>query len=157
MSKQLIAYFSASGTTQAAAERLAKMTGSDLFEIKPESPYTRADLDWNNPNSRSSKEVNNPHSRPAIAQPVANISQYDTVFIGFPIWWGIAPPIINTFITSYDFSGTTIVPFATSGGSGIDKAIRVLKPLCSSSAHWENGAVLNHISHQELLSWVNCL
>ncbi len=153
MSKNLVAYFSASGVTKAAAERLARAADADLFEIKPKIPYTRADLDWTNKNSRSSVEMNNPDSRPEIAEKLSNMGDYDTVFIGFPIWWYVAPTIINTFVESYDFSGKTVVPFATSGGSGMGRTVEVLKPLCSASARWENGKMLNRISEQELKSW----
>ena len=152
MGKKLVAYFSASGVTKAAAERLAKAAGADLFEIKPQPPYTRADLDWTNKKSRSSVEMSNPNSRPEIAQKAANMEEYDTVFIGFPIWWYVAPTIINTFVESYDFSGKTIVPFATSGGSSMGKTVEVLEPLCPG-AHWEKGKMLNRVSEQDLKSW----
>lgn len=155
--KKLVAYFSASGVTKAAAEKLAKAAGADLFEIKPAVPYTRADLDWTDRKSRSSVEMSNPDSRPEIAEKLSNMNDYDTVFIGFPIWWYVAPTIINTFIESYDFSGKTIIPFATSGGSGMGKTIQVLKPLCSSSAKWEDGKMLNRISDSELKNWVNSI
>ena len=153
MGKKLVAYFSASGVTKAAAERLAKAAGADLFEIQPAAPYTRADLDWTNKKSRSSIEMNNPDSRPEIAEMLSNMEDYDMVFIGFPIWWYVAPTIINTFIESYDFSGKTIVPFATSGGSSMGKTIEVLKPLCSPSAKWDKGKMLNRASEQELKDW----
>ena len=154
MHKKLVAYFSASGVTKAAAERLAKAAGADLFEIKPEAPYSRADLDWTDKKSRSSVEMSNPESRPEIAEKLSNMDDYDTVFIGFPIWWYVAPAIINTFVESYDFSGKTIVPFATSGGSPMGRTVEVLKPLCSSSAKWEDGKMLNRISERELKNWV---
>lgn len=154
--KKLVAYFSASGVTKAAAERLAKAAGADLFEIKPEIPYTSADLDWTNKKSRSSVEMNNPNSRPKIAERLPNMEDYDTVFIGFPIWWYVAPTIINTFVESYDFSGKTIVSFATSGGSGMGKTVEVLKSLCPT-ANWEKGKMLNRVSDQELTTWVNSL
>ncbi len=156
MSKKLIAYFSASGVTKAAAERLAKATGADLFEIKPEIPYTCADLDWTNKKSRSSVEMSNPNSRPEIAEKVSNMGDYDIVFIGFPIWWYVAPTIINTFVESYDFSGKSIVPFATSGGSGMGKTVEVLKLFCPT-ANWEEGKMLNRVSEKELEIWVNRL
>lgn len=154
MHKKLVAYFSASGVTKAAAERLAKAAGADLFEIKPEAPYSRADLDWTDKKSRSSVEMSNPESRPEIAEKLSNMDDYDTVFIGFPIWWYVAPAIINTFVESYDFSGKTIVPFATSGGSPMGRTVEVLKPLCSASAKWEDGKMLNRISERELKNWV---
>ena len=121
MSKKLVAYFSASGVTKSTAERLAKAADADLFEIQPLVPYTKADLDWTNKKSRSSVEMSNPDSRPEIANKVPDFEEYDTVFLGFPIWWYVAPAIINTFVESYDFSGKTVVPFATSGGSGMGK------------------------------------
>lgn len=155
MRKKLVAYFSASGVTKAVAEHLAKAADADLFEIKPETPYTRADLDWTNKKSRSSIEMSDPNSRPKIAEKVSNMDSYVTVFIGFPIWWYVAPAIIKTFVESYDFSGKTIVPFATSGGSGMGKTVEALKPLCSSSAKWENGKMLNYISEQELNHWLS--
>lgn len=154
MHKKLVAYFSASGVTKAAAERLAKAAGADLFEIKPEAPYSRPDLDWTDKKSRSSVEMSNPESRPEIAEKLSNMDDYDTVFIGFPIWWYVAPVIINTFVESYDFSGKTIVPFATSGGSPMGRTVEVLKPLCSASAKWEDGKMLNRISERELKNWV---
>lgn len=156
MNKKLVAYFSASGVTKAAAERLAKAAGADLFEIKPAVPYTRADLDWTNKKSRSSVEMNDQTSRPEIAETLSHMENYDTVFIGFPIWWYVAPTIINTFVESYDFSGKTIVPFATSGGSSMGKSVEVLKTLCPT-ANWEKGKMLNRVSDQELTTWVNGL
>lgn len=153
MSKKLVAYFSASGVTKAAAERLAKAAKADLFEIKPAVPYTQADLDWTNKKSRSSVEMNNPNSRPEIAEKVSNMGDYDTVLIGFPIWWYVAPTIINTFVESYDFSGKTIVPFATSGGSGMGRTVDVLKLLCPA-ADWKKGKMLNRVSDRELEDWV---
>ncbi|MDO5570473.1 MAG: flavodoxin [Bacteroidales bacterium] len=125
--KKLVVYFSCTGTTKKAAQELAKTINADLFEIKPEIPYTPADLDWNNKKSRSSVEMKNLDSRPAIASKVTNINSYDAVFIGFPIWWDLAPTIINTFIESYDLNNKMIVPFATSGGSGIENSQKNLK------------------------------
>lgn len=154
--KKLVAFFSASGVTKSAAERLAKAVGADLFEIKPAAPYTRADLDWMNKKSRSSVEMNNPDSRPEIAQRLSNIEVYDTVFIGFPIWWYVAPTIIDTFVESYDFSDKTIIPFATSGGSGMGKTVEILQSLCPN-ANWEKGKMLNRISDQELKDWIKDL
>lgn len=154
MRKKLVAYFSASGVTRTAAERLAKAAGADLFEIKPAVSYTRADLDWTNKKSRSSVEMSNQNSRPEIAETLSNMTDYDTVFIGFPIWWYVAPTIINTFVENYDFSGKTIVPFATSGGSGMGKTVEVLKTLCPT-ANWEKGKMLNRVSEQELKTWLN--
>lgn len=124
MSKKLVAYFSASGVTANAAKTLAKAVGADLYEIKPEIPYTKADLNWMDKNSRSSLEMKDKTYRPAIADKDAKIEDYDVIFIGFPIWWYVAPTIINTFLESYDFSNKTIVLFATSGGSGSEKPFR---------------------------------
>ena len=156
MSKKLVAYFSASGTTKNTAEYLAKAIGADLFEIKPASPYSHADLDWTNKKSRSSVEMNDPDSRPEIAQRLSNIDDYDTIFLGFPIWWYVAPAIIDTFVESCDFSGKTIIPFATSGGSGMGKTEEVLKSL-SPNANWKKGKVLNRISDAELENWLDSI
>lgn len=154
MNKKLVAYFSASGVTKAVAERLAKEADADLFEIKPAVPYTSEDLNWMDKNSRSSVEMKNPDSRPKISSHLSNMSDYDTVFIGFPIWWYVAPTIINTFLESYDFSGKTIVPFATSGGSDMGRTVSVIKPLCSNSAKWDSGKILNRVSDNELKKWL---
>ena len=156
MDKKLVAYFSASGVTKAAAEHLAKAAEADLFEIKPAVPYTRADLDWTNKNSRSSVEMSDPGSRPEIAEELSNMEDYDTVFIGFPIWWYVAPTIINTFVESYDFSGKTLIPFATSGGSGMGKTVEILKSLCSN-ANWKKRKILNHASESELRKWLDSI
>ena len=122
MSKKiLVAYFSASGVTAKAAWKLAEAAGADLYEIKPEVPYTSADLNWMDKKSRSSMEMNDLSSRPAIADHLADMEKYDVIFVGFPIWWYVAPTIINTFLESYDFSRKTIIPFATSGGSGMGR------------------------------------
>ena len=154
--KKLVAYFSASGVTRNVAERLANVADADLFEIKPAVPYTRADLDWTNKNSRSSVEMSNPDSRPEIAERLSDMENYDTVFIGFPIWWYVAPTIINTFLESYDFGGKTMIPFATSGGSGMGKTEEVLKSLCPS-ADWEQGKMQNSVSDRELADWIKGL
>ena len=119
MSRKLVAYFSASGVTAKVAETLAEAIGADIYEIEPAVPYSKADLDWTNQKSRSSVEMSDPTSRPAIAGKRDNLDDYDTVFVGFPIWWYVAPTIINTFLESYDLTGKTIIPFATSGGSGM--------------------------------------
>ena len=152
MSKKLVAYFSATGTTKEAAERLAKATGADLFEIRPTIPYTSADLNWMDKKSRSSMEMNDPDSRPEIAETVFNMADYDTVFIGFPIWWYVAPHIIHTFLESCDFSGKTLVPFATSGGSGMGKTVDELRKLCPN-ADWKAGKLVNGVSDQALAAW----
>ena len=128
MSKKIVAYFSASGTTAKVAKNLANAAGAELYEIKPAVPYSRADLNWQDKHSRSSVEMRDKSSRPELADTDANIAEYETVFIGFPIWWYIAPTIINTFLEAYDFSGRKIVLFATSGGSGFGKAVASLQP-----------------------------
>ena len=127
MSKKLVAYFSASGNTAETAKELAKTANADLYEIKPETPYTNDDLNWQDKQSRSSIEMRDHNSRPAIADKNANIAEYDTIYVGFPVWWYIAPTIINTFLESYDFSGKKIILFATSGGSGFGKAVENLQ------------------------------
>ena len=142
MSKKLVAYFSASGTTANVAKDLAKAAGADIYEIKPAVPYSRADLNWQDKQSRSSVEMSDKSSRPALADTGANIADYETVFIGFPIWWYIAPTIINSFLEAYDFSGKKIVLFATSGGSGFGKAVASLQPSAPNATIVE-GAVLN--------------
>ena len=139
MSKSLVAYFSASGETARLAKTLAGVTGGDLFEIRPETAYTAADLNWNDTKSRSTVEMNDAQSRPAIADKVTDMAQYDTVFVGFHIWWYQAPRIIETFLESYDFAGKTLIPFATSGGSGLGKTETILKADCSSEAKWLPG------------------
>ena len=142
MSKKLVAYFSASGTTARIAKNLAVAAGADIYEIKPAVPYSRADLNWMDKQSRSSVEMRDKNSRPALADTDANIAAYDTVFIGFPIWWYIAPTIINTFLEAYDFSGKKVVLFATSGGSGFGKAVASLYP-SAPDAEIIAGEILN--------------
>lgn len=156
MSKNLVAYFSASGVTAKYAEKLSEITGADLFEIKPSIKYTDADLDWMDKNSRSTVEMKNPDSRPEIAEKLSDMEQYDTIFVGFPIWWYVAPTIIDTFLESYDFSGKTIIPFATSGGSGMGKTEEVLRKVCPN-ADIKNGKVINRMPAPELADWVNSL
>ncbi len=142
MSKTLVAYFSASGVTAGIANEIAEAVGADIYEIRPKEAYTPADLNWMDKQSRSSVEMNDPDCRPAIAEPVSGMEDYSTVFLGFPVWWYIEPRIVDTFIESYDFSGKTIIPFATSGGSGIGKAENSLKAHCSA-ANWGKGRLLN--------------
>ncbi len=154
MSKKLVAYFSASGVTKKYAEKISEMTKADLFEIKPKTPYSDADLDWQNPKSRSSVEMKNLDSRPEISEKLSDMDKYDTVFLGFPIWWYVAPTIIDTFLESYDFSGKTIIPFATSGGSGMGKTVDVLKKVCPN-ADIKSGKVINGIPENKLSEWVN--
>ena len=133
MNKKLVAYFSASGVTAKVAETLAEAIGADIFEIEPKVPYTEADLNWMDKKARSTIEMNDPASRPEIAVKRDNMKDYDTIFVGFPIWWYVAPTIINTFLESYDLTGKTIIPFATSGGSGIGKTNERLAPSCKGA------------------------
>ena len=157
MSRKLVAYFSASGVTAKVAETLSEAIGADLYEIEPAVPYTKKDLDWMDKKSRSTVEMNDPASRPAIAGMRDNMEDYDTVFVGFPIWWYVAPHIINTFLESYDLTGKTIVPFATSGGSDMGKTNEKLIPSCTGAKLIE-GKVFNHsASHEELAAWVDGL
>lgn len=153
MSKTLVAYFSATGTTKRVAERLASAAQADLFEIKPAVPYSSADLDWTDKGSRTSKERSDTSIRPALAAKLADVSAYDTVYIGFPIWWYVAPRIIAAFLESCDFSGKTIVPFATSGGSGMGRTVDELKNICPA-AHFLSGRMLNGVSDKDLADWV---
>lgn len=158
MSKKLVAYFSASGVTAKAAKNLAEAAGADLFEIKPEVPYTQADLDWHDKNSRSSVEMRDSKSRPQIAAGDAKVADYDVIFVGFPIWWYVAPTIINTFLESYDFAGKTIILFATSGGSGFGKAVEGLKGSVADSTVIREGKLMNgNPSVAELKDWVENL
>ncbi len=155
--KILVSYFSASGVTESIAKLLAETTNSDLYEISPEEPYTKEDLDWNNKKSRSSIEMNNLNSRPKIADRDAKIQDYDVIFIGFPVWWYIAPTIINTFIESYDFKGKTVIPFATSGGSGIENCEKFLQRQYPN-INWKEGKLLNgRQTKEKLSSWANTL
>ena len=157
MKKALVAYFSATGTTAAAAKKLAAAAGADLYEIKPAVPYTKEDLNWMNKKSRSSVEMNDKSSRPELADKSAAISGYDLVLVGFPIWWYVAPTIINTFLESYDFMGKKIVLFATSGGSGFGRAVEFLKGSCPG-AEIAEGKILNQLPDAaELRKWVESL
>lgn len=158
MSRKLVAFFSASGVTAKTAKALAEAAGADLYEIRPETPYTRADLDWRNPDSRSSVEMKNKSFRPALADKNAGIENYDVIFAGFPIWWYVAPTIINTFLESYDFSGKTVVLFATSGGSGFGNTVKELKASVSADTKLIEGRVLNGRPDKETLeNWVKTL
>lgn len=156
-SKVLVAYFSATGTTEGVAEHIANGLNADLYEIVPEEPYTDADLNYNDNNSRSTIEMNDPSSRPAISGSVENMEQYTIVFIGYPIWWGEAPRIVSTFVESYDFSGKTVVPFCTSGGSGVGSSATNLEQLTGGTT-WMEGHRLNGSDSQEtVMEWVNGL
>lgn len=143
MSKKLVAYFSASGVTAKVADMLADAVGADIYEIRPEVPYTKADLNWMNKKSRSSIEMNDKTIRPAIADKDAQIDQYDTIFLGFPIWWYVAPTIINTFLESYDFAGKKVILFATSGGSKFGNTVEELKVSVPDSCEIIEGKLLN--------------
>ena len=155
--KILVAYFSATGTTAGVAERLAKATGGDLFEIKPAQPYTNADLDWRNKESRSSVEMKDMSSRPEIAAKVDDMSQYNVIFVGFPIWWYREPSIIDTFMESYDFNGKTIIPFATSGGSGMGDSAEIMQQLAPQARVLEGQRFQSNVSEDELKQWADKL
>ena len=142
MSKVLVTYFSASGVTAKTANKLAKEVDGDVFEIEPKEKYTSADLNWMDKKSRSSVEMNDPASRPEIAKQVENMDMYDTVLVGFPIWWYVEPKIIDTFLDSYDFSGKTVIPFATSGWSGIENVEKNLQKEYPN-INWGKGKLLN--------------
>lgn len=154
--KVLVAYFSATGTTRNAACKLAEAMNGDLHEIKPETPYTSADLDWHDKQSRSTIEMHDPSSRPAIVGKIGNMAEYDVVFIGFPIWWYTVPTIINTFIESYDLQGKILIPFATSGGSTIEKSCKDLKT-AYPKLNWKEGRLLNSPTESNLEEWKKIL
>lgn len=149
MGKILVAYFSASGVTKHAAEEVAKVAGADLYEIKPEVPYTKEDLDWMNKKSRSSIEMEDKSTRPAIIKDNLDVSKYDHIYIGFPIWWYVAPTIINTFLEAYDFSNKTITLFATSGSSGLGNTVNELK-VSAPNALIKEGLLLNNLTTQKV-------
>ncbi len=157
MSRKLVAYFSASGVTAKVAEKLSEAIGADLYAIEPEVPYTKADLDWMDKKSRSTIEMNDPTSRPAIAGKRDNMDDYDTVFVGFPIWWYIAPTIINTFLESYDLTGKTIIPFATSGGSDMGKTNEKLLPSCKGARLLDGKVFKASVSGADLANWAEGL
>lgn len=156
--KTLVAYFSASGETARLAKTIASVAHADLHEIVPVDRYTAADLDWNDKRSRSTVEMNDPASRPAIANRVKGMDDYDTVFVGFPIWWYVAPTIVNTFLEAYDFSGKTVIPFATSGGSGMGGTEAVLKRCCPGDVRWLPGRRLSsRAGEREVKKWIDGL
>ena len=154
MSRKLVAFFSASGVTAKVAEKLSDTIGADLFAIEPKVPYTKADLDWMDKNSRSTLEMKEPASRPEIARVRDNMEEYDTVFVGFPIWWYVAPTIINTFLESYNLTGKTIIPFATSGGSGMGKTNEKLMPSCKGAKLLDGKVMKANVGAKELDDWV---
>lgn len=151
--KRLVVYFSATGTTENVAQKIASVAGADLMEIEPVQPYTDADLNWNNRNSRSSVEMRDPKSRPQMKPATKNVADYDVVFIGYPIWWDLAPTIVNTFIESSDLKGKVVVPFATSGGSGIRHSVSALKT-AYPDIDWREGRLLNSPSEKSLAQWI---
>ena len=155
-SNPLVAYFSATGTTARAAEKVVKITGGELYAITPAQAYTPADLDWNNSQSRSSVEMNDPKSRPALQGKKENIADYDVIFIGYPIWWNLAPRIINTFIESHDLKGKTIIPFATSGSSAITGSAAALKK-SYPALNWKEGRLLNRADEKSMRAWLDRL
>lgn len=157
MSKTLVAFFSASGVTRQVAQKLAAAAQADLYEIKPAVPYTQADLNWRDKSSRSSVEMQNLAIRPQLADTDAKIEQYDRILLGYPIWWYMAPTIINTFLESYDFSGKSIILFATSGGSGFGKSVEELSPSCPNAMIREGRMLNGNPSEQELRQWVESL
>ena len=154
--KKLVAYFSASGVTRAAAKRVAEAAGADLFEIKPAQPYTHADLDWTDKKSRSTIEMNDKTARPAIAEKLPNMADYGVVFVGFPIWWYEAPRIIQTFLESYDLSEKIVIPFATSGGSGMGNTASILQKSCQAKV-LSGKRMSPFASIDEVSSWINSL
>lgn len=154
--KVLVAYFSATGTTAGVAEKIANVTGGELYAIVPAQPYTSADLDWNNKRSRSSVEMNDSKARPAIKGRKENIADYDVVFIGYPIWWDLAPRIINTFIENHDLKGKTVIPFATSGGSTIADSAETLKK-SYPALNWKEGCLLNRADEKSIRAWLDKL
>ena len=154
--KPLVVYFSATGTTARAARMIADVTGGTLCEIVPQQTYTSDDLDWNDKQSRSSVEMNNPDARPAVKDTKIDFAAYDVIFIGYPIWWNQAPRIINTFIESHDLKGKTLVPFATSGGSGINNSAEELKKTYPD-LEWQKGKLLNGANCDVIRAWVSDL
>ena len=153
--KILVTVFSASGVTKAVGEEIARAAGGDFFEIVPKEIYTSDDLNWMNKKSRSSGEMNDPAARPEIANKVIDMASYDTVIVGFPIWWGIAPRIIETFLESYDFSGKTILPFCTSGGSGVGRSDTALRKNVSGDVKWAKGVQINRPNENEIRKWLD--
>lgn len=153
-SKVLVAYFSATGTTEKVAQFIAENTGGTLLEITPEQPYTEADLDWRDKESRSSVEMADSTSRPAISNKKVDAALYDVIYLGFPIWWDMAPTVVNTFIDTNDFDGKTVIPFATSGGSTIDNSVKVLRQTYPE-IKWKKGGLLNDATKESVEAWIN--
>ena len=158
MKKSLVVYFSVTGTTKTLAEKLSKEADADLFEIKPAVPYTQEDLDWTNENSRSTIEMKKDKTiRPGIANRVENMDRYDRIYIGFPIWWYVAPTIINSFLEQYDFEGKTIIPFATSGGSDMGDTNEELKPSCKGAKLLDGKCFSASVPREQLRDWISSL
>ncbi|HIW39494.1 MAG TPA: NAD(P)H-dependent oxidoreductase [Candidatus Eubacterium pullicola] len=152
----LVAYFSATGNTKTVAEQIADVTGGELYEIEPAEPYTSEDLDYNNDDCRANLEMNDDTVRPEIAGAIENIEQYDTIYLGYPIWWGNAPRIMNTFVETYDLSGKTVVPFCTSGGSGISTSVDTLQELAGDGITWMEGQRFDRdVSADEISQWID--
>ena len=156
MGKKLVAYFSATGTTRAVAETIAQRAKADIVEITPKVPYTRADLDWMDKKSRSSVEMKDKAFRPEIVDPAVDVQAYDEIVLGFPIWWYVAPTIVQTFLENYDLTGKKIVLFATSGGSGFGNTVRELQPSAPGAVFTE-GSVLNNASEQQIKDFVKAI
>ena len=152
--KVLVVYFSATGTTEQVAKQIAKIADADIFEITPAKPYSSADLDWTNKQSRSSVEMNNPKARPEIKAVSVDVSKYDYIFLGYPIWWDLAPRTVNSFIETANLAGKTVIPFATSGSSTIANSVAVLKQ-SYPKIKWQTGKLLNHVSEKEMENWVS--
>ena len=157
MNQTLVAFFSATGTTKRVAQTLANAIGADLYEIRPAAAYSRADLNWQDKSSRSSREQQDPAARPALADKAANIAAYDRIFLGFPVWWYTAPAIIRTFLESYDFSGKTIVLFATSGGSGLGQTAKALASSCPGAVYKDGKVFSAHTSADAMKKWAESL
>ena len=155
MTKILTAVFSASGVTKEVGEAIARISGGDFYEIEPKERYTAADLDWTDTNSRSSREMKDPAARPALKDNDLDLSAYDTVIIGFPIWWGAAPRVIETFLESYDFSGKKIIPFVTSGGSGVGRSDSALHKNVSGDVTWTKGTQINRPNEKQIRKWLD--
>lgn len=157
MNKAIVAYFSATGTTERAAEALARAVGADLYGIAPAEPYTSRDLNWNDSSSRSSAEMGDEASRPALAKGAPDLSEYDVVFVGFPVWWYVEPRVVDTFLEACDLAGKTVVPFATSGGSGISRAVSRMRGLVPQARVLDGRMMNGRPSASELQAWVQAL
>ena len=152
--KNLVVYFSVTGNTKALAETIAETTGADIVEIVPETPYTNEDISYNNDNCRANKEQNDDSARPAIANKIENIDEYDTIYLGYPIWWGTMPKIINTFLETYDLSGKTVMPFCTSGGSSIEASVSAIKSICQNADVKDGFRDSSATASEEIKAWV---